>query len=209
MRSAGFDLHPDPARRQPGTWYKIIHIGSKHLTIPIDLLVPSQFSGTTASRRSARIPPHDKMAARKVEGIELATIDNDIMLVESLEPDDRRSVRMKIAGPVALLVAKAYKIRDRATDPTPGREAFKDAADVIRLMRTSDVAAASESFSTLLAHGDPRIASTAETGLDLLKTQFGRTRAAGIAMAKDALAGALPPESVEALAVAFIRNLAP
>jgi len=179
MRGAGFELQTDRFRRQPGTWLRTVQVGESTLSVPVDLWIPSQFSETAASRRTAAIPPHDKMAARKVEGIELAKTDNGVMLINSLDPADRRSIRMKVAGPAALLVAKAYKIRDRAADPRPGREADKDAGDVIRLMRTSNVRAVSATFASLLGHEDPRIVGTAQTGLGLLSAQFGRARGVG------------------------------
>jgi hypothetical protein len=147
------------------------------------------------------------MAVRRVDGIELAMVDNDPMLIASLDSSDKRSVRMKVAGSAALLTAKAYKIRDRVADTTPGREADKDAGDVIRLMRASSIQAVSASFASLLHHEDERIAGTAATGLELLADQFGRARGVGVVMAQRTLAGALPPETIEALATAFTRAL--
>jgi hypothetical protein len=207
MRAAGFELRITD-RIQPGTWVRAVRVGERELEIPVDLLIPSKFSDRTSPRRrSASIPPHDKMAVRRVEGIELALVDNDQMLIESLEPGDRRSVVMKVAGAAALLTAKAYKIRDRVAEMKPGREADKDAGDVIRLMRTSEIRAVRASFTALIHHEDERVATTAEQGLHLLIEQFGRPRAVGVEMAQRALAGALPQQTIEALATAFTRNL--
>lgn len=206
MRGAGFELRQSD-RVQPGTWVRSIRVADRVLDIPVDLLIPDQFSGRASPRRrSVSIPPHDKMALRRVEGIELAMVDNDPLVITSLELDDKRSVRMKVAGPAALLTAKAYKIRDRVT-ATPGREADKDAGDVIRLMRTSNARTVSASFASLLRHEDKRIARTAATGLELLADQFGRARGVGVTMAQRNLAGALPPATIEALATGFTRGL--
>lgn len=207
MRGAGFDLGPVASRRQPGTWLRSIVVDNVSITIPVDLLIPSQYSDPGPPSRGGRIPPHDRMATRKILGIELALEDNDLMLIESLEQADGRSVRMRVAGPVALLVAKAYKIRDRATDTGPDRQSFKDAADVIRLMRTTDTSKTSATFTRLLDHEDPRIADTAQEGLSLLSSQFGRARGVGISWAQRALEGALPASTIEALATAFMREV--
>jgi hypothetical protein len=207
MHDAGFELRSHGSRLHPGTWIRTVQVGDLQLSIPVDILIPSQFSQTAERRRTPSIPPHDRMAVRKVEGLELAMIDNNIMLIESLDPADHRSVQMKVAGPVALLVAKAHKIRDRVAEATPGREADKDAGDVIRLMRTSNARKASATFSALLADPDVRIAETARAGIILLMEQFGRARSVGVVMAQNTLAGAMPAEAIEALATAFIRNL--
>ena len=74
-------------------------------------------------------------------------------------------------------------------------------------MRVSNIRAVSASFASLLQHADERIAGTAATGLELLADQFGRGRGVGVAMAQRTLAGALPPETIEALATAFTRGL--
>jgi hypothetical protein len=41
-----------------------------------------------------QIPPHDKMSARRVPGLEAAVVDNDLMVVASLEPDVDTRVAM-------------------------------------------------------------------------------------------------------------------
>jgi hypothetical protein len=148
------------------------------------------------------------MAVRKVDGIELALVDNSVIQIRSLEPDvDSRSASIKVAGESALLTAKAYKIRDRLADATPGRLSDKDAGDVIRLMRTSNVRVVSATFSDLLRNPDDRISRTAAIGLRSLKEQFGQVRSPGIQMAERALAGALPAETIRGLATAYVREL--
>lgn len=207
MREAEFSLS-DQARPQPGQWFRTIEIDGQSVKIPVDLLVPELFSGTARRRRSVNLPPHHRMSVRKVEGIELAIVDNSITAISSLEPGvDPRSADIKVAGVAALLTAKAYKIHDRSTDPNPQRLTGKDAGDVIRLMSTSDARAVAVKFGELLLHSDERIRQTARTGLGYLKDQFGRVRGAGVQMAEQALAGAMTGERIQGLAIAYMREL--
>lgn len=142
MRASGFELDQAPGRRQPGRWFQPAMVGGLFVNIPIDLLIADRFAGTANSRRTASLEPHDKMGVRKVSGLELATVDFDVMPIGSLEPgSDSRSIDMRVAGPAALLVAKAYKIHDRLGDAKESRVSGKDAGDVIRLMRASGAAA--------------------------------------------------------------------
>src|SRR3712207_6315573 len=122
MEQAGFFL--DPISRQPGAW---MSPGG----IPVDLMVPEALAGGS-SRRSALHPPHDKRSMRRAVGLEAAVIDNAEVRVASLSPDNNRSVRAKVAGPAALLVAKLHKIAERRG--TPNRLIDKDAHDIYRLL---------------------------------------------------------------------------
>ena len=207
MRGAGFEL-AEGSQRQPGQWFRAERVGGTFHDIPVDLLVPEQLAGT-GSRRSARIPPHDRLSARKVAGLELMTVDNEAVRIESLEPEtDRRSVEARVAGPAALLIAKAYKIQERLEDIDPGRAVDKDAGDVLRLMVGSNAREVARTLRRLL--NDPEVGMTARTGLGYLTEQFGGTprRARGAEMAVRALAGARPREFVEGLAAAYARTLA-
>jgi hypothetical protein len=208
MLDGGFQLSSNSAGRQPGQWFRTVEMDGTPVDIPIDLLIPGQFSGTSKNRRTPNLDPHDRMAVRKVAGLELATVDNDIVQITSLEPNsDSRSINIKVAKTPALLVAKAYKIHDRANETKPGRAADKDAGDVIRLMRTSDPRKVGTTFGQLLVHADPRIKETTQTGLGFLKEQFGRVRGSGIEMAQRALAGALAEDTIRGLATAYVREL--
>lgn len=208
MRDADFRLGSGSDRRQPGQWFKTVQIDGEDAEIAVDLLIAGTFSGASAGRRSANLSPHDRMAVRRVDGLELALVDNDFIRIESLEPEiDQRSIRMRVAGIAALLTAKAYKIHDRESDPRPERAADKDAGDVIRMMRTSELREVSATFVGLLNHPDTRISQTAKNGLTFLKDQFGRVRGSGIIMAERALAGALPADTIRGLAMAYAREL--
>ena len=54
-------------------------------------------------RRGARIPPHHKGVARRASGLEATLVDNVEISVRALSPADRREIRARVAGPVALL----------------------------------------------------------------------------------------------------------
>ena len=120
--------------------------------------------------------PHGKRAARKAPGLEAAIIDNDIIPIAALDAQDRRTIPSKVAGPTALLIAKAHKINDRlAQEARPDRLIDKDASDVYRLMLTAAPERINEVVPSLLE--DPRVAGPTQRGLELLRAQFGARRA--------------------------------
>jgi hypothetical protein len=104
------------------------------VAIEVDLLVPAEFAAGSPKRWSVEIPPHDRQSFRRVPGLGVAMLDHDTETLSSLEPDtDDRSVEVKVAGVVALLVAKAHKLRDRLAAPKEsGRLSNKDAAMFLR-----------------------------------------------------------------------------
>lgn len=99
MRGAGF-----LPLNQPGSW-------ARSDGIPVDLMVPEAMA--RGGRRGARIPPHDKRAARKARGLEAALIDYGELEVAALDSNDDRAIKVKVAGGAALLVAKLHKIAER------------------------------------------------------------------------------------------------
>lgn len=103
MVDAGF--HRNLASGQPGEWLSADGI-------PVDLLAPSSLVDP-GGRRGARIPPHSSQAARKVNGLEAAVVDNRELWIEALDPDDPRRILTKVAGPAALTVSKAFKLGER------------------------------------------------------------------------------------------------
>ena len=122
MKSGGF--YRDSTTNQPGAWLN-------KAGIPVDLMVPERLAGE--GTRGARIPPHDKHAARRARGLEAAVVDNDWMIVAALDPADERSYEVRVASSAALLVANTHKILDRAKD-SPERLVDKDAHDIYRLL---------------------------------------------------------------------------
>lgn len=201
MRRAGFEL---AELHNPGIWERAVRIGNiERVPIRVDLLVPELLAGK--GRRSAKVPPHASESFRRVEGIETAIVDNSPMAITSLEPDDGRAITVAVAGVPALLVAKAFKIRDRLSNPKAGREADKDAGDVIRLMQASRAAQTRETLSSLVE--DPLIGDITRVGVELLHAQFGAEQTPGTLMAQRALAGSVGPGLVHALAPAYMREV--
>jgi hypothetical protein len=142
-----------------------------------------------------------------VPGLESAVVDNDPMEVRSLEPEvDDRMVLANVAGPPALLVAKAYKIHERSGEVGQRRLTVKDAGDVVRLMMSNagpdEVATR---FRRLLA--EERTRDTARAGLDHLDELFGAPATLGTEMAISTLAGIVDPAQMRAIAPAYIAEL--
>ncbi len=75
--------------RGPGAWIKTVDVDGKEVDMPVDIMVPTGFA-PAGGRRSVRLPPHDKMIARKVIGLEGAVLDNDLMDVATLDGSDPR-----------------------------------------------------------------------------------------------------------------------
>lgn len=102
----------------------------------IDLLVPEAYAG--AGRRAARLPGQ-RNAATRAEGIELALYDRSVLSLSPLPGDpNQEPVEIMVAGHAALLVAKAFKVRDRVGEHVnrPHRLRAKDSVDVGLLMLT-------------------------------------------------------------------------
>ncbi|MGH9268427.1 MAG: hypothetical protein ACRD0D_09645 [Acidimicrobiales bacterium] len=189
---------------EPGVWTRTVEINGERIEIPIDLIVPEGIA-PPGGTRGARLGPHGKRAARKAPGLEAATVDNSVFAIEALDDEDRR-IEGKVAGPTALLIAKAHKIRDRlAQEGRPDRLIDKDASDVYRLMLTTAPERINEVAPTLL--DDPRVAGPSEQGLELLRAQFGARRAPGVEMAVRALRLGVPEDRVRAVCVAFVAGL--
>lgn len=202
----------DHARRgptgaeEPGVWTRSVDVDGERIEIPVDLIVPEGIA-PPGGTRAARLGPHGKRAARKAPGLEAALIDNDVLLIEALDVQDRRSIASRVAGPTAMLIAKAHKINDRlAQEARPDRLIDKDASDVYRLMLTTEPERINEVVPTLL--DDPRIGGPAQRGLEMLRGQFGARRAPGVEMAVRALRLGVPEERVRAVCVSFVAALA-
>ena len=190
----------------PGVWMRTVEVDGERIEIPVDLIVPEGIA-PPGGTRGARLGPHGKRAARKAPGLEAAIVDNDVLTIEALD-DDRRSIAAKVAGPTALLIAKAHKISDRLAveEARPDRLVDKDASDVYRLMVTTAPERVNEVMPTLL--GDPRIAEPAQRGLELLRSQFGARRAPGVEMAVRALRLGVPENRVRSVCGAFVADMA-
>lgn len=139
MKSAGFDLdRKDDGSEEPGIWVEHREIDGNNVKVPVDFIVPTD-AAPPGGRRGARLKGHSKMAARKIPGLEASLLDHDEMTVASLAAGDDRSFEIAVAGPVALLIAKAFKLHERLqNEARPDRVDEKDAGDAYRVMRTAD-----------------------------------------------------------------------
>lgn len=190
MRDAGFS-----PGSQPGIW--LDESGQ------VDLLVPEGLA-PAGGRRAARLDGHGERVARKVVGIEGAAVDNEIRVVDALDPADHRSVRMRVASPAALLVAKLHKLAERLEAPRPDRLSDKDAFDVYRLLQLPSANLA-RGMQTLLT--DARSAETASSALAFLKHLFGAPDSAGSVMAGRSIEGVADPITVRAAVAALTEEL--
>lgn len=201
MRAARFR----PDLREPGIWLASVTVDGEELIIPVDLIVP-EGAASGGGRRGARLGPHGRRAARRAVGLEAALVDHSSMTVAALEAADTRSFEVEVAGPAALLVAKAHKIHDRLGSSRPGRLDDKDAADVYRLMQATSPIEIAERLAELRRH---EIAGPAtEAAITYLAELFGRRNGEGVRMATRALRLAIPEAQVSTLATSYIERLA-
>lgn len=202
LRDAGFDLISD---HMPGLWARTETIGGIEVPVELDLLVGHSLA---PGGRAARIQPHDKMTARLVAGLETSVVDRSVMTIHALDGDeDDRAIAVHVAGPAALLVSKAFKIKERwdDRDRRPQRLTHKDAGDVYRIMSTTAVAEVAASFDSLII--DSRVGATTSMGLGYLRELFGGPDTPGTRMAVESLAGDVPAPRIRALAPAFTDRL--
>ena len=191
MRGVGFS-----PGNQPGIW-----LDKKNGQV--DLLVPEGLA-PVGGRRGARLEGHGKRAARKVRGLEGAAVDNELRVVAALDPSDHRSVRMRVASPAALLVAKLHKLGERQEESRADRLSDKDAFDVYRLLQlpAEDLA---RGMQTLLT--DARSEETASAALGFLERLFGAPDSSGSVMAGRSIEGVADPMTVRAAAAALTEEL--
>ncbi|WP_426748463.1 GSU2403 family nucleotidyltransferase fold protein [Myxococcus faecalis] len=168
--------------------------------VAVDLLVPASVS--PGKGRSAKLPGHDSRAARRVEGLDGALVDADVMRLSALDEKDSRSFDVRVAGPAALLVAKARKIQDRQGT---ARLSDKDALDIFRLLRGTDVDVLMERFKKLLT--DPKSSEPTRLGLELLEQQFSAPQGIGVEMTVRAVGPLMDPDEVAASCQALTNEL--
>jgi hypothetical protein len=127
------------------------------------------------------------------------------MVISSLDPTDRRSIKAEVAGPAALFVAKAHKLNDRIASGKTDRIDDKDAADVVRLMQSVSAAEVRETLKALA--DDPVASQPVRDGLVYLQDLFGRRGRQGILMAARALRTAMEADTVEVICTRFVTQL--
>ena len=111
LMSACFELARTPSGGPagPGHWVQTITVGDRSYPASIDLMVPDGIASEDG-RRGARLGAHGEHSARKASGLEAALIDYDWIEIPDLGEPSTRSVEAKVAGPTALLIAKAHEI---------------------------------------------------------------------------------------------------
>lgn len=188
----------------PGIWHRhVARSGEDDVIVPVDLIVPRTIA-SPAGRRGARLPGgHGRTAAQKTTGVEGALVDRDPIEIDALEAVDGRSAVIEVAGPAALLIAKAHKLGERLD--TPRRLVSKDAGDVFRLYEATSVDAITRRLRRVAE--DDRSAEVARQGIDHLRTLFGTPRSPGIALTVDALGAVGDPRAVAETMVGYTREL--
>jgi hypothetical protein len=204
MRAAGFELSLVDGHIEPGTWITTAEIYGNEVTIPVDLIVPEGVA-PRGGRRGARLGAHGRRAARRASGLEAALVDYSSMPIAALAPQDERVAQAQVAGEAALLVAKAHKIHDRQERGRADRIDDKDAADVVRLMQTTDPSVVGSRLGELSA--DPIAGAASRDALTFLVALFGRVGRPGIEMATRALQLAMPEATIETLCVTYTQEL--
>ncbi|MGE3510048.1 MAG: hypothetical protein AB7N65_14325 [Vicinamibacterales bacterium] len=189
--------------RQPGSWVATREVDSVVTTIPVDLLVPEAVAG--GGHRAARLGNHGDRTGRRARGLEGALVDYDFHTLRALAPDDPRAFDIRVAGPSALLVAKAHKISDRNQEPQAKRLGDKDGLDVLRLLRGVE--------SRRLADGLLRLrqesvsATVTSEAIAQLADLFGSPDAVGTQMAVRATERLEDPRVIAESCTALTREL--
>ncbi len=130
----------------------------------VDILVPEEFA-IGRGRRDARLPGHNRGAARRTRGLEAALYDKDVREIVDFS-DVSNTAHAYVAGPAALLIAKAEKIADRGEE----RLKAKDASDVYVLLRAYDVNELKTRFVKLATHAD--LNNAFDRGIAALRNVF-------------------------------------
>ena len=167
----------------------------------VDLLVPEMLAGPGTC--AARLGSHGERVARRAKGLEAALVDREPKEITSLDPADSRSVTMTIAGPGALLVAKAHKIVERADKPN--RLSDKDSLDVFRLLQATDAADLADRLKQLL--DDELSTSVTTEAIENLTPLFGSNNAVGVRMAVQAAGPSADPDIISASMTALVSEL--
>lgn len=123
---------------EPGIWVTTARVGGREIEVKIDLIVPEGIAPPGGSR-GARLWPHGRRAARKASGLEAVVIDHDRMTISALNPSDDGTIDCRVAGPTALLIAKAHKIHDRFASRHVKTAARTRTAATCRLMQTTSI----------------------------------------------------------------------
>ncbi|CRK61631.1 hypothetical protein [Alloactinosynnema sp. L-07] len=198
MRAAGFK-----AGRNPGSW-----LADGDIAVDI-MVVPHQAGTTSKTARAGRIPNHDRETSRITSGLEPALVDKSWHMIGAMDEKDSRKISVQVAGPAALLIAKAIKIEERLADAANGREARlkeKDALDMFRLLQAVETEDLVDGIHRHVA--DDHARPVTERGLRVIRDhgtdpRFDLPKLASLAAAGDATVA----PSFAALASDLIRTL--
>jgi len=124
--------------------------------------------------------------------------------IRAFDLQDLRSVQIRVAGPGALLISKAFKLAERAEGPDQDRLADKDAFDAYRLLQLPTARLAG-GIRRMLEDGRTR--PTGETGIEHVRRLFASADAIGSQMAGRSVAGVGDPEMVRLAAAALAEEL--
>ncbi len=96
--------------------------------------------------------------------------DNQHVALAALEPDDPRTFELRVAGPAALLTAKAIKISERLdlADTRPDRLKEKDALDAFRILQAIDTSELLRGFA--LHKKDEHAAAVTAEAIEVYRT---------------------------------------
>jgi hypothetical protein len=186
-----------------GVWIAARRVEGTPVHVEVDLMVPEAVGGP--GRRSARLLGHAKDVARKTRGLEASLIDKSEVRINALEPNDLRAFDVAVAGPAALLIAKAHKVAERIAERGQRRLEDKDAFDILRLLQATETTALAQTIRSLL-RADVAGEVTRDA-LDVLREHFTDARAAGPQMAVRAAGALLPAEVVAASCAALASDL--
>lgn len=205
MKNANFSLLVRPeGHTEPGIWVSPATIDGKTELIPVDLIVPEGVA-PSGGRRGACLGAHGKQAAGRAVGVEAALVDHSSMVIGALDRTDTRSIEVEVAGPAALLVAKAHKIHDRVVSGKIDRIGDKDAADVFRLMQTTQAKGIATTLSMLTS--DQIAGATTGQAIIYLDELFGRRARPGIEMASRALRLAMDADTITVICTAYVSGI--
>ena len=126
-------------------------------------------------------------------------------MIGAVDEEDVRTVAVPVAGPAALIVAKAFKLGERLDNPR--RLLPKDAGDVFRLYEAHSVKTLVERFERVAA--DERSAAVTRTALGYLKTLFATPRSPGIELAVAALGPLATQYGAEQMLADYTRSCSP
>lgn len=188
---------------QPGSWVATREVDSVATTIPVDLLVPEAVAG--GGRRAARLGNHGDRTGRRARGLEGALVDYDFHTLRALAPDDLRAFEIRVAGPSALLVAKAHKISDRNQEPQAKRLGDKDGLDVLRLLRGVESRRLADGLLRLRQESVSAIVTS--EAITQLENLFGSPDAVGTQMAVRATERLEDPRVIAESCTALTREL--